>query len=590
MMKNKKSFFSILGFILLCSATFAQDNVGDPVKNAVIFGKEQDFRAIKAEGIEYNNTSGNINIGLTEVNFASKLKQSGMFVAGSSSTQYNRLLVFNFNPSLVSKGITAEAYTQAGGNLDNYNRQTMSTSQMLTKPLAEIVKSYPAFYIVPANKMVTYSSPYLFGMTLQTKKFDESLNEYMNTGESKNVTISKKKPSENVTPSQNYCMDDINQNIATYFGKKTEEKYSEQKYLVFATYNQQGNMLNTCEVNLPFPRNLAASMLLRSKTNQDEIVGKAFFFKRMMMFGKKYNDPEKNNYEIVAIDNQGKLILYKTFKVGDADKSGFNPYYAILDGPKVWVLGDYSNSNNFGFIIKTFGTDGSETTKEIGKEIINTKKLYDKNVSTRSSKVFDGVGITFNVSQEFIGMGHVLASNGDLLIWGRTIKKVDDPNYKPDPNQPSMFKPQVTQYCDLACIHINQASELTALYGSLLKDSYESSPITVTNMQDKIIFTATNAKRAISETETNVFKVPSILNPSVTWSYPYKQMYTPKFIVITPSTTKIDSQTPVIADFTLFNTEKFSVIASNKSTIYYFGYTLDIKKAEMKVVVDEFKF
>lgn len=589
-MKTKKSFFSILAFILLSSSTFAQDNVGEPVKNAVIFGKEEDFRAIKAEGIEYNNTTGNINIGLTQVNSASKLKQSGMFVAGSSSTQYNQLLVFNFNSSLVSKGITAEAYTQAGGNLDNFNRKTMSTSQMLTKPFAEIVKSYPAFYAVPANKIVTYSSPYLFGMTLQTKKFDEGLNEYMSTGESKNLIISKKKPSENVVPSQIYSIDDINQNITTYFGKKTEEKYSEYKYLVFATYDQQGNMLNTCEASLPFPRNLAASMLLRSKTNPDEIVGKAFFFKRMIMFGKKYNDPEKNNFEIVVLDNQGKLIIYKTFKVGDAEKSGFNPYYAMLDGTRVWVLGNYLNSNTYGFIIKTFGTDGSETTKEIDKEIINTKKLYDKNVSKRSSNAFDGVGITFNVSQEFISMGHVLASNGDLLIWGRVTKQVDDPNYKPDPNQSSMFKPQVTQYCDLACIHINQASELKAIYGSLLMDSYESRPITVTNLKDKIIFTVTNAKRAISETETNVFKIPSLLNPSVTWSYPYKRMYTPKFIVITPSINKIDSQTPAVADFTLFNTEKFSVIAPDKSTLYYFGYTLDIKKPEMKIVVDEFKF
>ena len=589
-MKTKKSFLTILGFVLFSGGAFAQDNVGDPVKNATIFAKEDEFRVLKAEGIDYNSTSGNINIALTEIDFASKLKRSGMFVGGSSSTQYNRLLVFNFNSSLVSKGVTVEAYTQAGGPLDNFDRRTMATTSMATKPFAEIVKTYPAFYTAPANKVVTTSSPYYFGMNLQTKTFDESLNEYMNSGESKNITVSKTKPAENVTPSQNYCMDDANKNITTYFGKKTDEKYSDQKYLVFATYDQQGNMLNTCEANLPFPRNLAASMLLRSKTNPDEVMGKAFFFKRMMMFGKKYNDPEKNNYEIVAVDKQGKLILYKSFKVGDADKSSFNPYYAVLDGTNVWVLGDYVNSKTYGLIIKTFGADGAETTKEIDKDIINPKKLYDKNVSKRSSKGFDGVGITFGLSEKFIGMGHVLAANGDLLVWGRITKEVDDPNYKPGPTETSMFKPQVTMYCDLACIQINPASELTALYGSLLNNALESTPITVTTLQDKLIFTALNVKRPIIETETNVFKVPSLLNPAIIWSYPYKQMYAPKFIFITPSTTKIDSQTPVAANFTLFNTTKFSVVAPDKSTLYYFGYSLDNKKAEMKLLVDEFKF
>jgi len=428
-----------------------------------------------------------------------------------------------------------------------------------------------------------------YGVENQTIVFDESINDFVPASPREAVMIGRKAPTPALDSSLNFCVDETNQSVTTYFGKKLAEKFSNQKYLVFATYDLNGNLRNTFEVTFPFPRAMKTSLVVRSRTKPSEAVGTVFIFERQMFFGKQFSDPEKNNYEIVVCDPQGKLLLYKTCKIGDAKRSGFEPYCMLADGDKFQLFGHFMNTKGEGLIVTTLSADGSETSTEILMPAIKLKRVNEKN-PIGHTRPFDKLGVTFEAFERFSPMGHMIASNGDLLIWGRAVTDVDDPNYKPGTQPGSSFGHKVTQYRDLACFQFNPANELVALYGALLEDTLEPGPITLTSVNEKIIFSIAEPKRPISEVEGRLLSTPSLSTPGRTQEYSFKQLFRPKFVVLTPGTTKMATHVPTNGRLTLINPQKFSVAVAEKSTVYYFGYSINRKEPEMRVWVDSFAF
>jgi len=109
------------GLFLLCCSLSAvlgappEEEEQHPIKYGIVFPTEESFRAIKSEGIDYDKATGEIKIALSTIESAVKLKQTGMFVHGSESSQYNRLRVFSFKPDLDFSAIVEEPYSMEGG-------------------------------------------------------------------------------------------------------------------------------------------------------------------------------------------------------------------------------------------------------------------------------------------------------------------------------------------------------------------------------------------------------------------------------------------------------------------------------------------
>lgn len=579
-MKIRRGFFLFCILVTSLLAANPPEEEEHPIKYGIIFPNEDTFRAIKSQGITCDKTTGEVTIALSSVESARQLKTTGMFVHGSTSRQYNKLLLVTFKPDLDFAGITEEAYSLNGEKFGGVD----------TKSLSDVMQNHAAYFEQPARKSFLRSVKDTYGVRNRTVVFDQGVNDFVVEEAVSAVPIGRPAPAPDLDASLNFCIDEANQTVSTYFGRKTDEKFSNQKYLVFAAYDLTGHLLNTCEVTFPFPRAYKTSFPVRSRSNPSESVGTVFIFERQMFFGKQFNDPEKNNYEVVVCDPQGKLLLYKTCKIGDAKRSGFEPYCMMADGDKFQLFGHFMGGKGEGLIVKTLSADGSETSKEVLRAEMKTKRVNEKHpVGKRRS--YDDLGITFAPFEKFACMGHVITGNGDLLIWGRVTTETDDPNYKADASQAIAPKaPQVTQYADLACLQFTPANELVAIYGVLLNDAIEPGPITVSTVNGSIIFAIAEPKRPLSEVEGQLFSIPSLSSDGVTRAYPYKQLYRPKFAVLTLSTMKLVTHVPTNERLTLFNPEKFSFVSGERSVIYYFGYSISRKNPEMRVWVDAFGY
>jgi hypothetical protein len=140
------------------------------------------------------------------------------------------------------------------------------------------------------------------------------------------------------------------------------------------------------------------------------------------------------------------------------------------------------------------------------------------------------------------------------------------------------------------CFQITPTSDIAAIYNSIMPDAFEPGSISVTPANDKIIISAAMPKRPLSPLELQLFKVPSIAS-SQTWEYPYKSMFAPKFMAITPTAGKINSQSSSDGSFALFIPEKYYVVVPEKNVLYYYGFALDKKKKDqLNLFIDEFKF
>lgn len=584
-----KSILWLFLFTALLAAGAIQAKSDEPTNYGVIFEEQKEFRHISPEGIDVDQATGEITVALTKADFAEELKLRGeggglAFFSGSTATQYNDLLIYSFAQNLALNKLTTEAYSLNGREF-HYLRKDIG-EKIKTKSLSEIRKSYPAYFRLSGDNTAGRAAPVRFKMQGGPFGFLVKMNSARAGDRSEGGEVVLRSPGEGLMPSHQYCANDASRTVTAYWGKRSNEKYGEQKDLVFATFDYNGRMLNSFEIHLPFPRNLSGSFPVRSKTDPAKVVGKAFVFERMLMFGKKYNDPERNNFDLVICDNAGKLLVCKTFKVGDANGTFLIPYYAVEENNKIWLLAQVGGRQS-GLVITTVTYDGALDSKIIARKDITPRQLYENNERPSPREEFEGRGLTFGPGGKFAGMGHVVAANGDLLIWGRSVGEVIDPDYKPKDPQVVEFPPKVSSYRDFVCFQFNRVDELVALYSAKLMSNSDATPISTTVADEKIVFCLADAKRPLSEFEKNLLEMPSLVSPDVD-PYRYHHLYAPKFVSITITDPRVESQASSRRDFTLFSPQRYSVASPDKSAIYYFGYTLEKGGAPMKLWLEKF--
>lgn len=581
-MNNSKIALLLGGMLLLSVATTGQTST-KPSKVATICPNRDQFYPLKSEGISYDDATKTINLAFTQLGYANKSNRTGPLIMGTTAAEFYHFKIFSFNQLLDSVGLIDEHYTSNGTTLANLNRETLQDDQMVTKPFTYIKNTYPQFFVSPKDSVISKWETTLLGVTRHRNSFSKELNAYDYEADCEHINLKNQFPANATNWANKYCIDEANKTLTTFLGKKLDEKWAERKHEIFLTFDTKGILVDSFSVNFPFPREFQTSLLVRSKNNPNMVLGKVFFFERMNMLfgGKKYNDPEHNNYEMVYVDKNGKLLLYKTFKVIKENNNLFIPYYAISDGKSISII--QSNSNDL--LVRTFTMDGTEALKENAKSVVTEKRLYDSNIKTRGDGAFDTPGLTMSMSEKFEGLGHVVASNGDILIFGRTNVQIDDPNFKR--NEANPFPEKVTQYRDFACIQLNQNNELVALYGAFLQNELNEQPITMNEANGKLIFSTIINKGAVSSFEPKLFATNSVIN-NEEWHYSNPNLFRPKFISIDPLAVKIISEEPKDPTFTLFETYKYSTIVPSQSVLYYYGYHLN--QNTLKVQVEQFKF
>lgn len=106
--------------------------------------------------------------------------------------------------------------------------------------------------------------------------------------------------------------------------KDKEEKYQEYKNYFFQTYSNDGKLVNSANVNFNYPQK--CEYRIYHKSNSEEL----YVFSGHAVSSKKYKDPEKNNYHVILLDKQGKIIANQPFKFGSADRSILDYTYSFF--------------------------------------------------------------------------------------------------------------------------------------------------------------------------------------------------------------------------------------------------------------------
>ncbi len=280
-------------------------------------------------------------------------------------------------------------------------------------------------------------------------------------------------------------------------------------------------------------------------------IGKIFIFKFRPFIGKNYNDPEKNNFEIVYCTNKGELIFHKTTKLTTAEGDHMHFHGAFGDENNVYLhFNSFEEKQEQYFGIIRFDHIGNETIYKYPKTLLKANII---NITGNSNQKFDlnrkALGLTNQTPGCNWGLDNNLTIIGVqkidnvLYIWGQMNYAIDDPDYKPpttpDGNPISVgLKPKITLFGEVIFFKYdfeNLAFEKAFLQNMpILKEKSSIKLIKTNNI--KATFYAPMPSAKIPEHFHLIRSLHN--NGAIIEDYPYKYFYSPLIIEIEGSTAK----------------------------------------------------
>jgi hypothetical protein len=522
------------------------------------------------------------------------LNTTGIIVHGSETHYVNELRKLTYT---VDGNLTASAsvyYSKDGGPIKTGD--IANTSQLSTESFADIKTKHPEifkddrfFSMLPGISSVDVIEWERDLFTLAYDKKDQRTVRIQHPDQEAEKKI--------ITYSQTFQMDPLNGFITTYYGRKDivndENKWNEMKDFDFVTYNDAGSVVNRFNVKFPFPRQLNQYFDVFSEEDPSIIIGKVFIFQRAMLFGKKYNDPEKNNFDIVYCTNDGKLILHKTSKMGTIEKPyiNFDAAYGNGNSINIFINANIEDVPKAGII--QLSADGTETASLLTNQDIKsiTTVVQDPKpmpvIENRSILGFgnENPGYKWSLSADYIVHGMARAANGDLFIYGQMRYEVDDPNpATPQPGASTMtMAPKLKKYSEFICIQIGPDNTTKKFYVSLLPVSGEMGTFTaLTDASGKMILTipVPLLKAGDAFIQSGTFYT---LGGKGLSTYNKTFHYLPKLCVIDPVTTQAKS-VGYAEDYYLFNLEKSFMVDSQNSKVVIGGFSRDPKEDKLFVL------
>ncbi len=523
------------------------------------------------------------------------LNTTGILIHGAETHYVNELRTLSFNNSGAFTGATGVFYSKDGRSMkigDIVNSYDISTSSF-----SDIKGKYPSLFI--ADDFLTIQ-----GGIGSVDIIENQLDLFTLCYEKKNsrvVRIShpdQEADKKILTYSHSYLADEQNGYITTYYGRKDivndENKYNELKDYDFITYNDAGAVINRFNVKFPFPRQIDKIYLVFSEDDPSKSTGKLYVFQRAMLFGKKYNDPEKNNFDVVYLSNDGKLILHKTSKLGTIEKPLITVDAAYGNSNSVKLLVNLRANDTLKVGIVQINADGSEKISLITNQEMKNATLFVKD--PKSMPVIDDrkilgfgnetPGYKFSFSNAYIVQGIAKASNGDLFLYGQMKYEIDDPN-APAPQQPGTATmtttPKINKYGEFICIQIGADNMPKKFYISDLPITGEMNTFSVLSDESgKIIFTIPVPLLKAGDMQIRSKTFYTMAGAEVS-AYNKSYLYFPKLCVVDPVTLQANSA-GYAEDYFLFHLKKSFMIDQAGKKIVIAGFSRDAKADKIFVL------
>ena len=579
----------ILVLIISAMSLWAQD--------ALLLDKFDDKTIQPVQLIDITkDATGSYTVTLLKQITGQSLNTTGIFVSGTTTTIVNELQKLKFNTDGSFIDASSEYYSRDGGikkTGDIYRNAEVSTVS-----LASIISKYPAIFKEDGYLRITS------GISSATiTEFEKDLYTlcYVQK-DSRTVRImhpDQEAEKKSITYSQKYELDEQNGFITTFYGRRDfankENKYNELKDYDFVTYNTKGDVVNRFNVKFPYPKQLDESFPVYSQSEPGKIIGKVFVFARAMLMGKKYSDPEKNNFDIVYCAPDGQLILHKTSKLGTVQKALIFLEGAYGDENSVKLFGNARVEDVLKAGVVELRKDGSEKVNYLTSDEIKANTVYIKDpkaIPVVESR--DVLGMTnenaaykWSLSSDFVIYGLARSGNGDMFLYGQNVYEVDDPKAaQPQPGSTamtSMSTPKLKKYAEFIAVQIGPDNMPRKFYISQMPVTGERAPLSAVSAGDGTMMISTPvAHLKMGDLQKAVWMFTSLDGKRLSANN-LSYMYHPRINAIDPESGEARSL-GYSEDYYLLDTENGFLADSDNSKLVICGFTSD-QKADKELVV-----
>ena len=355
-------------------------------------------------------------------------------VGGHEKKSYNALTLFTVDREGSIKSVNRDLYTPNGDSIyfvvDDFSEKAYSSYSF-----KHIQEKYQDLF----NKEPKYRYFYVterFGVRKHIQKLDD-YNLFYIPDENISFPLQPQHDQYRYTSEIPFLIDRVNHYITAAFGKYTRDIRNNQfKDIDFFTYDQPDNISNSFNVEFEYPRVLESQHLVYSIDN-NEPVGKLFVFVYRTGIGRRHNDPERNNAEIVFCNVEGEKIFHTTVKLTDDSRGRVSVHGAFSDGKDIYLHINAHEDNEVFGIVK-FDYNGEYDRFYSPKSLLtNNMETINGDISKKlnlSRSPLPGYygrpGCHWGINTDFWLRG-VKQTETHLLVWGQMSYRVDDPDYKP---------------------------------------------------------------------------------------------------------------------------------------------------------------
>lgn len=513
-----------------------------------------------------------------------KTKQIGKtnieLIAGTKTQTFNRFSAYTFGLSGEFKGKSHFIYTRNGDSIIAGNS---ADNKHATMPLEQISKQFPRYFEPTESRKFVYVKDEL-GVKRYSFDFDSYNLFYFPS--SNYVTFKMDHPEKEVKfmRANNFLVDSISNNITIIYGRKNKEiKFNEYKDFDFLTYSEPTKIISSFNLKFAYPRGLETESVVCSIENGKPI-GKLFIFSYRWGISGKYNDPEKNNFEVVYCDINGNLIFHKYTKFQSNEKGNIQIHGAVGNENAIFIHFNSYNSEGQNVGIIQFDKTGNETYYSFPisqiKANLNKLQCKDNEVFNKTRSIISSLnstpGLNWNISNSFHLLG-AFKTNTNTYFWGQMGYMMDDPDYVPPtmPNGGSTIttgiKPKITFFGEfIIFVYKNDLSFERAYIQTLPVDKEPAKTKMVYDLSEQIalnISIKTKIPPAIFYSERAMNNSSNVVYSD----YAYKNFYYPLIINIKGAT----GTSTIYKDLFLLDPYKSVFSREDINQLYIVGFDLD---------------
>lgn len=226
-------------------------------------------------------------------------------------------------------------------------------------------------------------------------------------------------------------------------GKGTNKRNHYQNQYIL-TIDAQGNKKNEVVLNFEYPRSVLFSKGLDKKEvmpGKFSYGGYVYVFGSVFGLGKKNNDPDKSNYWVVRLDENGKEIFRKKLKISAAPNI-VSPLDILVKDDKLILV----NENG---------------TKNI--DVISISNTGEDNVNTTTLNDIEFIGVeakTFNFHDKIVTQS-IVTEKGNVLISGYYKKIVQRQSINQETRE---VIPEIINYPGVFTYQVNSENVVNSVY------------------------------------------------------------------------------------------------------------------------------